>query len=139
MGRKESLRKWHKRNPWRRAYDGAKHRCSKGKYASRGIRLKMSIEDFEYLWFRDKAYRMEKPSIDRINSKGDYTLDNCRFIELYLNHNPQKVIQYKGDKKIIYPSMSEAARKTKIRLSTIARAAAGIYNYAGGYKWEKMG
>lgn len=40
----------------------------------------MTIEDFEYLWNRDKAWLLEKPSIDREDNDG-----NCRFIELSKN------------------------------------------------------
>ncbi len=38
-----------------------------------------------WLWIRDKAGKMKRPSIDRINSGGNYTLNNCRFIELSAN------------------------------------------------------
>ena len=37
--------------------------------------------DIEYLWKRDGAAAMMRPSIDRMNSKKDYTLNNCRFVE----------------------------------------------------------
>ena len=37
--------------------------------------------DGKFLWNRDKAYLMKKPSIDRINNDGNYTRENCQFIE----------------------------------------------------------
>jgi hypothetical protein len=37
------------------------------------------------LWFRDKAYLMRHPSIDRIDSNGNYELNNCQFIEMKRN------------------------------------------------------
>jgi hypothetical protein len=37
------------------------------------------------MWFRDKAFEMKRPSLDRIDTTGDYCLDNCRFIELKEN------------------------------------------------------
>lgn len=50
----------------------------------------MTVEDFKYLWFRDKAFEMKTPSIDRIDTKGDYIIENCRFIEFEINNNRQK-------------------------------------------------
>ena len=43
------------------------------------------VNDLRYLWFRDKAYLMKRPSIDRRDSKGDYTLKNCGYLELSEN------------------------------------------------------
>ncbi len=78
-------------NRWRKHYTTAEQRCNNSKndsyksYGKKGIEMSMVSNDFKYLWFRDKAYLMEKPSIDRKNNKGNYTLENCRFIELTKN------------------------------------------------------
>lgn len=74
-------------NPWVRTYHRILHRCkTKGnKYHDRGIECFITKDELKILWFRDKADDMDRPSIDRINSDGNYTLNNCRYIELLKN------------------------------------------------------
>jgi hypothetical protein len=74
-------------NPWYIKWDTVRKRCSykSGLYAIKGIKNLLTCEDVKFLWFRDKAYLMKKPSIDRINTKGNYEIRNCRFIELSEN------------------------------------------------------
>lgn len=50
-------------------------------YGGRGIKCFLSTKDLLEIWFRDNAEMMKKPSVDRINNDGNYTLENCRFIE----------------------------------------------------------
>lgn len=92
---KKALFEWKNRNPWRCGYDNAKRRTNgkDSKYGKRGIKFSMTIEEFKFLWFRDKAYLMERPSIDRINTGGDYVLCNCRYIEFKDNANRPKSIR----------------------------------------------
>lgn len=77
--------------PWFISYDKAKQRCTNPKhygypwYGGRGIQFLMTLDDFEFLWKRDKAHLMDRPSIDRKNPDGNYEINNCRFIELELN------------------------------------------------------
>jgi len=84
-------KRWKKSHPWQSFYSGAKTRCTNLKahnfkwYGGKGIKFLMTMENFKYLWFRDKAYKMKRPSIDRKNSNGNYELSNCRFIEHRLN------------------------------------------------------
>lgn len=82
---KRSRAKALKNKPWLKHHQRAKNRCSSGLYSKRGIKLLMSRVDFKYLWFRDKAYLMEKPSIDRIKGHLGYKKSNCRFLELIDN------------------------------------------------------
>lgn len=55
-------------------------------YGKKGIKCLISADELKKLWFRDKAYLLEKPSIDRIDPKGHYQFDNCRFIEQRINN-----------------------------------------------------
>lgn len=73
--------------PWLLVLYGVRSRCKLGGYKNRnysgkGIKSYLTPKDIKTLWIRDKANIMSKPSIDRINSKGNYTFSNCRFIEL---------------------------------------------------------
>ena len=76
---------------WYKHYQKAKTRCNNKNhinyknYGGRGIKCLLTKEDIKYLWFRDKAYLLKRPSIDRKNNNGNYTLKNCRFIELSKN------------------------------------------------------
>jgi len=67
--------------------NGIKQRCNNSRhrqynrYGGRGIKCLLTIEDLEYLWGRDYAENMDRPSVDRINNDGNYVLHNCRIIE----------------------------------------------------------
>ena len=74
--------------PWIRIWYWINSRCNDPNrkdykyYGGKGIINCLTIEDVKYLWFRDKAYLMIKPSIDRENNDGNYDLGNCQFLEL---------------------------------------------------------
>ena len=75
-----------KNNPWISHYDSARNRCKKGNaYWKRGRRFLMTVADFKFLWFKDKAYLLSRLSIDRKDNDKGYTLENCQFIELSAN------------------------------------------------------
>lgn len=77
---------WVKRIPWVRTYRSIVSRCHSHKfYIDRNIKCKIRPVELKELWFRDEAFKMKKPTIDRIDNKGDYIKDNCRYIELSEN------------------------------------------------------
>jgi len=83
--------KLRKLKPWFYSYSNAKKRCNNlnhiryHRYGGRGIKCLITLKQVEELWFRDKAYLMKKPSIDREDNDGNYKYSNCRFIELVDN------------------------------------------------------
>lgn len=87
----ERRKKFWAKYPWRRFLYWIRNRCnnpnnySYGSYGGKGIKCLLSMEDLENLWFRDKAYELNHPSIDRKNNKGHYEFDNCQFIEHVIN------------------------------------------------------
>ena len=92
---REHLRKrsaeYRKNNPWYASYCAARLRCNNPKqtgyeyYGGRGIKMLLSVGDVKFLWLRDRASEMKRPSIDRIDPDDHYSLENSRFIELFDN------------------------------------------------------
>ena len=86
---------WRRANP--QAYrlstvlNGARARCRRPShtayrfYGGRGIQCELTMEDMRFLWARDQADTMKRPSLDRIHNDHGYTRQNCRFIELTQN------------------------------------------------------
>jgi hypothetical protein len=88
---RDKQQNFHTENPWYSHYNNAKSRClcktnkNYSGYGERGIKFLLTIEECKELWFRDRAYSMTIPSIDKIDNNGNYEYDNCRFIELSKN------------------------------------------------------
>lgn len=91
MASAEYMREYFKNNPWIQVLNWARRRCNNPHhskfrwYGGKGIKCLLTKEDVKELWFRDHAYAMMQPSLDRKKTDKDYTLDNCRFIELNKN------------------------------------------------------
>ncbi len=143
---------YYKKNPWLKSFWCAKYRCNDkngvayNRYGGRGIKVLMTKEDFKKLWFRDKAYLMKKPSIDRVDNDGNYEYKNCRFIEKslnsYLGYSKQfrAVKQYDLKGKFIknFKCIRDAERFFGIIKSygNITNVCMGRRSIAYGYKWK---
>lgn len=77
--------------PGYRIYYSIKSRCENPNqpryywYGGKGIKCFITPEQINFIWHRDQASLLKRPSIDRIDSNDHYTFENCRFIELAEN------------------------------------------------------
>jgi hypothetical protein len=77
-------------------YEGARQRCNNShakaykSYGRRGIQCFLSFAELVDIWNRDKAYLLIHPSLDRKNNDGNYSKDNCQFIEQSENVKKRK-------------------------------------------------
>ena len=81
-------REYKNKHPWIKKFYTIHARCNNknNHYYKKGIKNFLTVADLKFLWFRDKAWLLKNPSIDRIDGTKHYTLKNCRFIELSENH-----------------------------------------------------
>lgn len=97
---REEIRKrnkaYHKHSPWTRKLYHIKRRCNYPDtyYFKKGIKCLLTSEEIKKLWFRDKAWLLEQPSVDRIDPQQNYIFSNCRFIEMKENREKR----FKQDK-----------------------------------------
>jgi hypothetical protein len=107
-------------NPWLESFYKINQRCYNEKckdyyrYGQRGIKNLLSIDEIKKLWFRDKAYWMKNPTIDRINNNGHYEYNNCQWIENEENIAKDKrksIFQYDLEGNFVkeWNSITEAA------------------------------
>jgi len=139
--------KWKLQNPWYDYYYSAKARCENKNnnryqyYGGKGIKFLMTLEDFKFLWFRDEAYNMKKPSIDRKNSNKNYTLENCQFIELKENCGKElrkSILQFDLNNKFLkeWESMHQVEKILGFWHGNISYACLGKYKQANGFIWK---
>ncbi|KKL12334.1 hypothetical protein LCGC14_2536800 [marine sediment metagenome] len=125
----KSIKLWHKNHPWYSHCNGAKQRCINPnlhdyfRYGGKGLKFLMTPDDFEYIWFRDKAHLLKRPSIDRIDDSGNYELSNCRFIENTLNNS----LAHRGEKS----SLSKLTEKQVKRIRKLYKTGNYIHKQLG--------
>lgn len=144
---KEKNLKHHRKFPWKRILKSIKQRCENPKnkdyphYGGRGIENRITVEEIEKLWYRDKAWLLDQPSIDRKENNKNYTFKNCRFIELSENiakDCSKKVLQFDLQGIFIkeWVSMSKAGRELNIASGSISRCCSNILKTSGGFIWR---
>jgi hypothetical protein len=143
----EQLINAHLKNPWKRTLRNAKQRCTSQnvdnyeRYGGRGIKCLITEDEIKELWFRDKAYNMKKPSIDRKDNDENYTFDNCRFIEFGENAAKDKlrpILQFTRDNKFIkeWDSAAEIERCLNFAHNNISVCCTGKRQQAYGFNWK---
>lgn len=72
---------------WEKTFYSILSRCTSKihPYFLKGIKCLITKEELRILWFRDKAYLMEKPTIDRFDPSKNYTFENCQYLEHRIN------------------------------------------------------
>ena len=129
---------YNKKYPWLTSYYRAKNRCNSKidirykNYGGRGIKFLLTKEDVKSVWLRDKASKMNKPSIDRINNNGHYEPKNIRFVELGENSRNRRDIKLGIVKAIEIRKLHKAGhsfaslgRKFNVSASTAGCAVTG--------------
>jgi len=136
--------------PWESSYYHLVTRCTNVKdkayyrYGGRGIQCLITKDEVKELWFRDKAYLMKKPSIDRKDNDGHYIYENCRFIEQSQNSKNnsriRSVFQYDLEENFIqqFQNIKEASVKLNIQNAHICLVLQGHRKTAGGFIWRRQ-
>lgn len=143
---KENQKNYYKRNPWLMSYFGAKSRCNNSNndhyswYGAKGIKFLLTMNDIKELWFRDKAYLLSHPTIDRKDEKLNYTIDNCQFIERKLNSKFKTTTRHfihKEDKHY-FSTISEVCNFHRITRNTFYEYLKGERKNIKGYTFEEI-
>jgi len=121
----------------------------KNKPSYYGVPTGITLEEICFLWNRDKAYLLDKPTIDRIIPKKGYVFDNCRFIEAFDNYSradrtnsikrlskPVQKFSISGELLSTFQSAHEAARQTGCKRVKISEVCGGVRKKTGGYIWK---
>ena len=133
--------------PWKIIFANIKQRCNNQKnkkyprYGGRGIECRITVEELEKLWYRDKAWLLDQPSIDRKENNGHYTFENCKFIEMIENGVKDKrksVLQFDLQTNFIkeWASTREIERELKFAHQNISACCKGEIITAYGFKWK---
>ena len=103
-------------SPWNKAYYNMRNRCENKKdkkfayYGSRNFKCKVKPKQLRALYFRDKAWLLKTPSVDRIDPDKGYSEDNIRWIEWEENRRirlwsyPKRDSEFQIIKKVCFNS-----------------------------------
>lgn len=144
---------YYKKYPWKRTFNTIKQRCNNPttkqykNCGGRGIKCLITVEELKILWFRDKAFLLNKPSIDKEeNNNKNYTFENCRYIEKSQNSARQDktycekpINQYDLQGNFIrsWKSIHEAEKILKYHHnSNISQVCLGKFKQRYGFIWR---
>jgi len=124
-------------HPWLETLSNIQQRCENPKcrsykwYGGRGIKCFITSKELKQLWFRDKGYLMNYPSIDRKDNNRNYEYKNCRFIEMQFNRIKdciKSVLQFDLNGKFIkqWNSVSQVGLQMNIHKTGISACCRGI-------------
>jgi hypothetical protein len=143
------VNKYRKEHPWIKTFDNIRRRCKDVYcraykwYGARRILCLITVDELKELWFKDKAYLLKQPSIDRINPDGNYEINNCRYIErkqnaLLARRKTKITLQFNLKNKLIkeWKSVTEASKEMNINLTDISACARGEQKTAHGFIWR---
>lgn len=136
-----------KKCPWKNTFGHIKDRCRNPNhkffkhYGGRDIKCLITVDELKQLWFRDKAYLMNRPTIDKKDNNGNYTFKNCRYIENVENCSKNKrkpVNQYDLSGKFIktWNSAAEIERELGYNNSGISKVCLGQQKTTNGFIWR---
>lgn len=114
----EHQKNYMKRKPWYKHLSNARTRCNNPNhegykyYGAKGIKCLLTIHETMYLFERDGGWQMKRPSLDRKDSDGNYTIKNCRFIEYEENMKLRRPTKHTEESK---RQIGETRRKTNAR------------------------
>jgi len=111
-----------------------------------GIKCLITKKELKELWFRDKAYEMDKPSVDKIKNDENYSVLNCEFIEMVDNSkkshidNPQgkHILQYdlKGNFIREWNSITEASKYYNVTGTALYNCLHQFCKKSCGFIWR---
>ncbi len=135
---------------WYICWKACRQRCNNPKvdnykyYGGKGIKALITKEEVYSLWIRDKAYKMKRPSLDRLESNDHYTYSNCQFIELKdnvikgnrLRGKEIKQFTLTGDLVKIWKKIIDASNFFNIKPCSLQDALNGRSKTCQGFIWK---
>jgi len=144
-------KKYQETYPWIICFMNIRARCNNKNnenykwYGEKGIDCLITKDEVRILWFRDKAWLMKKPSINRKDSNKDYIFDNCYFdeqsnnsIEANKRTKIKPILQFDKNGNFIkeWNSITEASKSYNTTVQNISFALHNQHYFACGYNWK---